>query len=113
MSKQKTRIKKVVDSIINTISISFSGTWKTKSISILSLLLGYYLSSNLISYLLNNNNIQRIILLLIVLISVELTIRLKSKITKGINLPVYWVVIDNLRIGTTYAITLEAFKLGS
>ena len=113
MSKQNTRIKKLVDSITTYISISFLGTWKTKSIAILSLLLGYYLSSNLISYLLNNNSIQRIILLLIVLVSIELIIRLRSRIIKGIKLPLYWVVIDNLRIGTTYAITLEAFKLGS
>ena len=113
MSKQNTRIKKFLDSLTNYISISFSGRWKTKSIAILSLLLGYYLSTNLISYFLSNSNTQRIILLIIVLVSVEIVVRLRSKVLTGINLPLYWVVIDNLRIGTTYAITLEAFKLGS
>ena len=111
MPKQNTRINKIQKSILDSISISFSGPWKTRSIGLLSLLLGYYLSSNFVSYLINTES-KRILILLSVLFLVELSIRINNNFLRN-NYKIFIMVINNLRIGTTYAIILEAFKLGS
>jgi hypothetical protein len=49
---------------------------------------------------------------LIMLVLVELAIRVRSRWLKG-EPGLGWVLADNLRIGATYAVVLEAFKLGS
>ena len=47
----------------------------------------------------------------IITLIIELIIRLRPpNRSKTFNL---WLIIDKLRIGATYAIILEAFKLGS
>ena len=45
-------------------------------------------------------------------IILELIVRLRSRVRSG-PWPISWLAIDNLRIGTVYAVVLEAFKLGS
>ena len=47
----------------------------------------------------------------IIILVIELIIRSKPKSTTSIYY--LWSVIDKLRIGATYALVLEAFKLGS
>ncbi len=112
MASQKTTINKIVSSLAKNLSLSFSGPWRTKVIGIISLLLGYYLSSSYISYLLNTDS-NRLLVLIIVIFMIESIIRFRSKFFLKENYPFYWTCIDNFRIGTTYAIVLEAFKLGS
>ena len=112
MPSQKTTINKLVSSISKYLSISFSGPWKTRVIGIISLLFGYYLSSSYISYLLNTQ-VNRLFILVFVIFMIESIIRFRSKFFSKEDYPFYWTCIDNFRIGTTYAIVLEAFKLGS
>ena len=47
----------------------------------------------------------------IIILIIELIIRLKPN--KDSSIYYLWSVIDKLRIGATYALILEAFKLGS
>ena len=112
MALQKTRIQKIQAKILGYLSITFSGPWKTRCLGLLSLLSGYYLSTNLISYWINNNT-QRITILITFLIMIEFIIRFRPRSFNRRYFLRLWIVIDNLRIGTTYAIALEAFKLGS
>ena len=47
----------------------------------------------------------------IIIVIIELIIRSKPKTNSSIYY--LWSVIDKLRVGATYALVLEAFKLGS
>tara|TARA_A100001035_G_C27455413_1_gene352122 strand:+ start:167 stop:493 length:327 start_codon:yes stop_codon:yes gene_type:complete len=84
--------------------------WKYKSINIISVLIGYFLFANFLTKFISEGRNELIMVPIIILFS-EFIIRLKPSInSKIINL---WSVIDNIRIGSTYAVILEAFKLGS
>ena len=89
----------------------FIGPWKIRSISLIALLTGFYIVSTFTSYFLDAIN-QRIIVALAIYIFLELCIRFRNMISYLDN-NLLLVTIDNLRIGITYGIVLEAFKLGS
>tara|TARA_Y100001968_G_scaffold333622_2_gene397698 strand:+ start:2929 stop:3258 length:330 start_codon:yes stop_codon:yes gene_type:complete len=108
---QNTRLKIIQEELVNYFVIPFKGPWKVRSLGLITLLLGFYLSSNISSYIINKQG-ERIGVLLIMLITIEILIRLRPSIPFK-NTPLHWIAIDNLRIGSTYAIVLEAFKLGS
>ncbi len=111
MSPQNTRLQNIVSKISTSLSSPFTGPWKRRSIGIISLLSGYWLSSNLASYFVNKQG-QRLWVLIIMLLIIELLVRLRSN-QRLFNSSFQSFAIDNIRIGSTYAIVLEAFKLGS
>jgi hypothetical protein len=43
----------------------------------------------------------------------ELLVRLRTRAVRTEETPLLWVMLDNLRLGVTYAAVLEAFKLGT
>jgi hypothetical protein len=43
---------------------------------------------------------------------IEAMVRLRSHLLRG-EPSLGWVMVDNLRIGATYGVVLEAFKLGT
>ena len=49
---------------------------------------------------------------LIMVVILEVMVRLRSNVRRE-HWPLSWLALDNLRIGTVYAVVLEAFKLGS
>ena len=90
---------------------AFIGSWRLRSLSLLSLLFGFYLASTLTSYLLVLLQ-HRFSIVLILLIFLEITVRGRNQLIFYKRLlPLR--ALDNFRIGITYAIVLEAFKLGS
>ncbi len=108
---QKTKFRNFLDSISLVIKPFYSDTWSKRSILLLSLLTGFYLTNSFISFLLDKS-FNTIFLVIIILFVMELSIRslLFSKFSK---LSLIIQAINNLRIGSTYALILEAFKLGS
>ena len=108
---QKTRFREFVDSFFLIINPIISDSWTKRSILLLSLLSGFYFTNSLISFLLDKS-FNTIFLAITILLIMELTIRslLFSNLTK---LSLIILAINNLRIGSTYALILEAFKLGS
>ncbi len=105
---QKTKFRKFVDLLIRTVNPIIADNWSKRSILLLSLLFGFYFTNSLLSFLLDKS-VNTIFLAIIILFIMELTIRVSliskfSIIVKSIN---------NIRIGSTYALILEAFKLGS
>ena len=108
---QKTRFRKFIDSVVLIINPLFSDSWSKRSISLLSLLSGFYFTNSLISFLLDKS-INTIFLAITILLLMELTIR-SLLFTKLSKLSIFVLAINNLRIGSTYALILEAFKLGS
>tara|TARA_Y100001968_G_C19277675_1_gene677605 strand:+ start:510 stop:797 length:288 start_codon:yes stop_codon:yes gene_type:complete len=93
------------------LSTSLVGPWKTRSLGILSLLLGYYIGSNLTVFFFERTG-NRILIVISMVILIELLIRLRSKMSLFLK-PYFLILIDNIRIGSVYAVVLEAFKLGS
>tara|TARA_B100001250_G_C19662568_1_gene727783 strand:- start:181 stop:510 length:330 start_codon:yes stop_codon:yes gene_type:complete len=108
---QKTRFRKFIDSILLIINPVVADSWSKRSISLLSLLLGYYFTNSLLSFLLDKS-INTIFLAIILIILMELSIR-SSLLSISSKLSIILVAINNFRIGSTYALILEAFKLGS
>ena len=108
---QKTRFKKLLDSFLLFLNPIISDSWAKRSVLILSLLSGFYFTNSFISFLLDKS-VNTIFLAIVILLLMEFSIRslLFSKFSK---LSTSILAINNLRIGSTYALILEAFKLGS
>ena len=108
---QKTRFRDLIESFLLVINPLVSDKWSKRSILLLSLLSGFYITNSLISFLLDKS-VNTIFLAITILLIMELSIRtlLFSKFSK---LSLIILCINNLRIGSTYALILEAFKLGS
>ena len=108
---QKTSYKKFIDSFLVFLKTLVSDSWSKRSIFLLSLLSGFYFTNSLISFLLDKS-INTIFLAISLLLLMELSIRslLFSNLSK---LSIIIKSINNFRIGSTYALILEAFKLGS
>ena len=108
---QKTRFRVFLDSILFIVKPLIDDSWAKRSILFLSLLSGYYFTNSLISFLLDKS-VNTIILAISLLLIMELTLRslLISNISK---VSIFIQSINNFRIGSTYALILEAFKLGS
>ena len=105
---QKTKFREFIDSLIIIINPIISDKWSKRSILLLSLLFGFYFTNSLISFLLDKS-VNTIFLAVTILLIMELAIR--SNLISKITIPV--MIINNIRIGSTYALILEAYKLGS
>ena len=90
---------------------AFIGPWRSRSLGLLSILIGFYLASTITAYYLQEYG-QRIIVVSLLCIFLEMAIRYRKNLVKANKLSIL-LIVDNLRIGITYAIVLEAFKLGS
>ena len=108
---QTTRFRKFVDSFVMISSPIISYSWGKRSILLLSLLFGFYLTNSIISFLLDKS-INTIILAIILLLIMEISIR-TSLISNSSKFLLIIRSINNFRIGATYALILEAYKLGS
>ncbi len=111
MAEQRTRFRELETSVISNINGIFQGPWNQRSIGLISLLLGFYVSSNLTVYYLAKTG-QRPFIAFFMLVIIELLIRIRPKSINDNN-RLYWIIIDNFRVGSTFAVVLEAFKLGS
>ena len=111
MKIQRTNYNSLLKNIFSSSSQSFTGPWRSRSLSLLSLLVGYYLCSVISAYFLVENQ-QRVIVVLLLFILIEIAVRLRVFLDRNSKKNAL-LIIDNLRIGSFYAIVLEAFKLGS
>ena len=105
---QKTKLSGFLDSLIRIIKPIISDSWSKRSILLLSLLFGFYITNSLLSFLLDKS-VNTILIAIVILLVMELSIRslLLSKLS------IFIMTINSFRIGSTYALILEAFKLGS
>jgi len=107
---QNTNFSRIIDQSNNIIFGFISSTWKSKSISLLSILTGYFLFANFITKFISEGK-NELVMVPIIILFIEFLIRIKpSSKSKSFK---FWLVIDKVRIGSTYAVILEAFKLGS
>ena len=107
---QKTKFSKINDQFNNLFFGFLSSSWKSKSIDIISVLTGYFLFANFVTKFISEGRYE-LIMVPVIIIIIELIIRIRPSPSSGLfNL---WSIVDKVRIGATYAIILEAFKLGS
>tara|TARA_Y100001968_G_scaffold311088_1_gene332756 strand:- start:175 stop:513 length:339 start_codon:yes stop_codon:yes gene_type:complete len=112
MPKYNTRYQNLISKLTANINLIFNGPWKKRSVGLISILLGYYLGSNILTYFINNQFEKQLILLASLLL-IETVIRVRTYLIRSSKSPIFLNSIDNMRLGVTYAIVLEAFKLGS
>ena len=108
---QKTKFSKFLDELNQIINSIITDSWVKRSVLLLSLLFGFYFTNSLLSYLLDKS-VNTIFIAIIILIIMELSIRLKL-INNLFKNSLIMISINNFRIGSTYALILEAYKLGS
>ena len=107
---QNTKFSRINDKFNNLLFGFLSSSWKSKSINIISVLTGYFLFANFATKFISEGQ-NELIMVPIIIIIIEIIIRVKP--SPDSNLLNFWSIIDKIRIGATYAIILEAFKLGS
>ena len=107
---QKTNFSRIIYLLNNLLFGFLSDTWRSKSISLISVLTGYFLFANFITKFISEGK-NELVMVPIIIFIIEIIIRIKpSTNSKTFDL---WSVVDKIRIGAVYAIILEAFKLGS
>ena len=107
---QKTKFSSIADKFNNFLFGFLISSWKSKSINIISVLVGYFLFANFVTKFISEGKNELIMVPIIILI-IELIIRIKP--SQKSSLFYLWSIVDKVRIGATYAVVLEAFKLGS
>ena len=107
---QKTNFSKITYQFNKLFFGFLSDTWKTKSIGLISVLIGYFLFANFLTKFISEGK-NELIMVPIIIVFIEIIIRIKPSASSKFYY--LWTVIDKLRIGAIYAVILEAFKLGS
>ncbi len=107
---QKTNFSRITYQLNNLLFGFLSDTWRSKSISLISILTGYFLFANFLTKFISEGR-NELIMVPIIILLIEIIIRIKPKSSSKFY--EIWLVVDKLRIGSIYAIILEAFKLGS
>ena len=107
---QKTNFSRITYELNKLFFGFLSDTWRSKSISLISVLTGYFLFANFLTKFISEGK-NELIMVPIIIVFIEIIIRVKPpSSSKFYDL---WSIVDKLRIGAIYAIILEAFKLGS
>ena len=88
-----------------------TGSWRRRSLGVLSLLLGFMLGSNFTMYWFEKVG-QRPVVVFLMVVVIELLIRARSYV-KQEPWPLGWLALDNIRIGCVFSVVFEAYKLGS
>ena len=107
---QKTNFSRITNQLNKLFFGFLSDTWRSKSISLISVLTGYFLFANFLTKFISEGK-NELIMVPIIIVFIEIIIRIKPAASS--NFYYLWTVVDKLRIGAIYAVILEAFKLGS
>jgi hypothetical protein len=110
---QQTRFAALERRLGTTLLGQLRRSWRGASLALLALLLGYYAGQNLLTLLVVRIPGGRPLLVLALVVVTELGVRVRPPQLGESERPLSWVLLDNLRIGATYAVVLEAFKLGT
>ena len=110
---QDTRLSRVQQRIGERLKLGFTGPWAHRSAVLIAVLSGFLVGGTVAEHF-KESLVLRSYSALFWLVIVELLIRLRSNVVRtSTPVPLFWQIVDNLRIGLVYAIVLEAFKVGS
>ena len=107
---QKTNFSRITYRLNNLFFGFLSDTWRSKSISLISVLTGYFLFANFLTKFISEGK-NELVMVPIIIVFIEIVIRIKPSTSSKFYY--LWTVVDKIRIGAIYAVILEAFKLGS
>ena len=107
---QKTNFSRITYQLNNLLFGFLSDTWRSKSIGLISVLIGYFLFANFATKFISEGR-NELIMVPIIMVFIEIIIRIKP--TSSSKFYGLWSIVDKLRVGAIYAVILEAFKLGS
>ena len=110
--RQQTRLQAVQSHLAGSVLRQLRRSWRAGSLSLLSLLIGFYLAQNVAVLPLVHFRDSRPLVVLAVVLLFELAVRLRTRLVSG-RASLGWVMADNFRIGATYSMVFEAFKLGT
>jgi hypothetical protein len=110
--RQKTRLELAQRRVGGVLLTQVRRNWRGGSLALLGLLVGYFLSQNLMAVLVLRVPGGRPVVVLALVLIVEVIVRLRSQMVRR-EPSLAWVIADNLRLGALYAVVLEAFKLGT
>jgi hypothetical protein len=117
LPRQSTRFERFATAAATSLLGPFRGSWRRRSVLMLSLLLGFYAGGNITVYVVVRFPGGRPSLVLAVVLLLELVVRLRTRalppLPDGRPAPLGWMVADNLRLGFVYSVVLEAFKVGT
>ena len=103
---QKTKFSKINDKFNNLLFGFLSSSWKSKSINIISILIGYFLFANFVTKFISEGK-NELIMVPIIILFIELIIRIRpSQESSFFNL---WSIIDKIRI--THQKTQQRFHI--
>jgi hypothetical protein len=109
---QRTRFQELQGRLGSGLREQVLRSWRAASLTLLSLLIGFFAAQNVSGLLLARLPGGRPLVVLGLVVLVEVLVRLRSRFVRD-QPPLGWVIVDNLRIGAVYAIVFEAFKLGT
>ena len=107
---QNTRFSNINNKIAELFFGFLVSSWRSKSINLISILIGYFLFANFITKFISEGQ-NELIMVPIIILFLEAIIRIRPK--RKSQLFLLWSIADKFRIGALYALILEAFKLGS
>jgi len=110
--RQKTRLELAQRRVGGVLLTQVRRNWRGGSLALLGLLVGYFLSQNLMAVLVLRVPGGRPVVVLALVLIVEVIVRLRSQMVRR-EPSLAWVIADNLRLGALYSVVLEAFKLGT
>jgi hypothetical protein len=113
---QRTRLNTLVISAGEQLELLFINPWRRIALSLISLLFGFFMGSA-IATTAGQDASWDIIGAAIILVGVELIGRLtygyRPQSTTKVRFPLWLNTLNLFKIGVTYCLFLEAFKLGS
>ena len=113
---QRTRINTLVTSAGAQLELLFINPWRRIALSIISILLGFFMGSAIVTTA-GQDAVWDVPAAAILFILIELVSRFvysyKQKVTPKLRFPLWLNTLNLFKIGVTYSLFLEAFKLGS
>ena len=111
-ARQRTRLQRLERQFGGNLISQLRRSWRASSLTLLALLLGFYLAQNVSSLLVLKLPGGRPLVVVLIVLLFELLVRVRSRSVSSTP-SLGWVLLDNLRLGATYSLVLEAFKLGT
>ncbi|ELS01385.1 Protein of unknown function (DUF565) [Xenococcus sp. PCC 7305] len=113
---QQTRLNELVDTAAGQIELLFNNPWRRISLNIIALLMGFFMGSAIVSSA-GQDAVWDITGAAVLLIFAELSSRWiygqNKKSSAIIRQSLFLDILNKFKIGITYSLFLEAFKLNS
>lgn len=112
---QRTRLNTIVTSASGQLELLFSNPWRRIALNLISILLGFFMGSAIVTTA-GQDAVWDVPAAAVLFIFIELTSRFiygYSRKSTRVRFPLWLNTLNLFKIGVTYSLFLEAFKLGS